>query len=35
MMDLGAWASENYRIPVTEDPDRPEDDGKSEGLSLN
>jgi endogenous inhibitor of DNA gyrase (YacG/DUF329 family) len=25
MSDLGAWASESYRIPVTEDKDEPED----------
>ncbi len=23
-IDLGAWASESYRVPVTEDPDDPE-----------
>ena len=35
MMDLGAWASENYRIPVTEDPDTPEDETTSGNLPLN
>jgi len=24
MIDLGAWAAESYRIPVSEDKDRPE-----------
>jgi uncharacterized protein len=24
LIDLGAWASESYRAPVTEDPDDPE-----------
>ena len=24
-MDLGAWASEKYRVPVVEDKDRPEE----------
>ncbi len=23
-IDLGAWATESYRLPVTEDPDDPE-----------
>lgn len=26
IIDLGAWASETYRIPVAEDKDRPETD---------
>jgi endogenous inhibitor of DNA gyrase (YacG/DUF329 family) len=26
MMDLGAWATESYRIPVVEDKDTPETD---------
>ena len=26
MMDLGAWATESYRIPVEEDKDTPEDE---------
>jgi len=26
MIDLGAWASENYRIPVAESKDEPEPD---------
>ncbi|HSQ05470.1 MAG TPA: DNA gyrase inhibitor YacG [Burkholderiales bacterium] len=26
MIDLGAWASESYRIPVSEDKDSPEDE---------
>jgi endogenous inhibitor of DNA gyrase (YacG/DUF329 family) len=26
MVDLGAWASESYRVPVTENKDRPETD---------
>jgi endogenous inhibitor of DNA gyrase (YacG/DUF329 family) len=25
LIDLGAWASERYRVPVVEDKDRPED----------
>jgi len=25
MIDLGAWATERYRVPVLEDPDQPED----------
>ena len=25
LIDLGAWASEKYRVPVVEDKDRPED----------
>jgi len=24
MIDLGAWATERYRVPVSEDPDQPE-----------
>jgi endogenous inhibitor of DNA gyrase (YacG/DUF329 family) len=24
LIDLGAWATESYRIPVSEDKDRPE-----------
>ena len=23
MVDLGAWATESYRVPVVEDPDEP------------
>jgi endogenous inhibitor of DNA gyrase (YacG/DUF329 family) len=26
MIDLGAWATESYRIPVEEDNDAPEDE---------
>jgi endogenous inhibitor of DNA gyrase (YacG/DUF329 family) len=26
MIDLGAWATESYRIPVQEENDAPEDD---------
>ena len=26
MIDLGAWATESYRIPIQEDNDAPEDD---------
>jgi len=26
MIDLGAWATESYRIPVAEDNDSPEDE---------
>jgi uncharacterized protein len=26
MIDLGAWATESYRIPVAEDKDTPEDE---------
>jgi uncharacterized protein len=26
MIDLGAWATESYRIPVTENEDAPEED---------
>ncbi len=29
MVDLGAWASESYRIPVAETPDGIEDDSES------
>ena len=25
LIDLGAWASEQYRVPAVEDKDRPED----------
>lgn len=25
LVDLGAWASESYRVPVTEDPADPDD----------
>ncbi|HXF66896.1 MAG TPA: DNA gyrase inhibitor YacG [Burkholderiales bacterium] len=25
LIDLGAWATERYRVPVVEDKDRPED----------
>jgi endogenous inhibitor of DNA gyrase (YacG/DUF329 family) len=31
MIDLGAWATESYRIPVSEDKDTPES-GPPEGL---
>jgi uncharacterized protein len=24
LIDLGAWAAESYRVPITEDPDDPE-----------
>jgi len=27
IIDLGAWASEKYRVPITEDSDEPESDG--------
>jgi uncharacterized protein len=30
MIDLGAWATESYRVPVEEDSDMPEG-GESEG----
>ncbi len=26
LIDLGAWATESYRVPVTEDPDDPKSD---------
>jgi uncharacterized protein len=29
MIDLGAWATEAYRIPVEEDKDTPENDERS------
>ena len=28
-IDLGAWATESYRIPVTEDNDTPDDDASA------
>jgi uncharacterized protein len=33
MIDLGAWATERYRVPVQDDPDQPEiaDPGEPEG----
>jgi endogenous inhibitor of DNA gyrase (YacG/DUF329 family) len=30
MIDLGAWATESYRIPVEEDKDVPDEDAGSE-----
>jgi endogenous inhibitor of DNA gyrase (YacG/DUF329 family) len=27
LIDLGQWASENYRVPVDEDPSKTPDDG--------
>ena len=30
MIDLGAWATESYRVPVEEDKDSLKDDGTSE-----
>jgi endogenous inhibitor of DNA gyrase (YacG/DUF329 family) len=30
MIDLGAWATESYRIPVQEENDSPEDEGRGE-----
>jgi len=35
MIDLGAWATESYRIPVVEDPDEPEDIGAAGNPPLN
>lgn len=35
MMDLGAWASENYRIPVVEYDDSDEQDLPTDGPALN
>jgi hypothetical protein len=26
-IDLGAWATERYRVPVAEDPDQPDPEG--------
>ncbi len=26
-IDLGAWATERYRVPIAEDPDNPSDEG--------
>lgn len=31
MVDLGAWATESYRIPVAENKDAPEIDGPGDG----
>jgi len=28
MIDLGAWATESYRVPVQEDNDTPEDEDR-------
>ena len=30
LVDLGAWATEQYRVPVVEDKDRPEDAASGE-----
>ena len=35
MMDLGAWASESYRIPVVEYDDSDEQDLPTDGPALN
>jgi endogenous inhibitor of DNA gyrase (YacG/DUF329 family) len=35
MIDLGAWATESYRIPVVENPDEPEDIGTADDPPLN
>jgi uncharacterized protein len=35
MLDLGAWATESYRIPVAEDKDIPEDDAGSPSANRN
>jgi endogenous inhibitor of DNA gyrase (YacG/DUF329 family) len=31
MIDLGAWATERYRVPLVEEDDRPADDSPGEG----
>ena len=31
MIDLGAWATERYRVPAVEDPDQPQDAPLNEG----
>ena len=31
LIDLGAWASESYRVPVAEDPDDAEESGSGSG----
>jgi len=33
LIDLGAWASESYRAPVSEDPTEPDDSGPGAGTS--
>jgi endogenous inhibitor of DNA gyrase (YacG/DUF329 family) len=33
LIDLGAWASESYRAPVTEDPTEPDDSEPGAGTS--
>jgi endogenous inhibitor of DNA gyrase (YacG/DUF329 family) len=33
LIDLGAWASESYRAPVTEDPTEPDDSESGAGAS--
>jgi endogenous inhibitor of DNA gyrase (YacG/DUF329 family) len=32
MIDLGAWATESYRIPVAEDKDTPESEPPGGGI---
>lgn len=34
MIDLGAWATERYRVPVVEDKDEPESTGSGEPSPL-
>lgn len=35
MIDLGAWATESYRIPVEEDNDQLDEDGPAENQPRN
>jgi endogenous inhibitor of DNA gyrase (YacG/DUF329 family) len=31
LVDLGKWLNEEYRVPVTESPDSPDDEGREPG----
>ncbi len=33
LIDLGAWATESYRVPIAEDPDDPKSDESGEAPS--
>jgi uncharacterized protein len=33
LIDLGAWATESYRVPIAEDPDAPKSDEGGENPS--
>jgi endogenous inhibitor of DNA gyrase (YacG/DUF329 family) len=35
MIDLGAWATESYKIPVEEENDRLDDDPAADGPARN